>query len=108
MTQKISNMGDMKFEGTPEEWDALVKKNKELHYQKQVMNPYSSDSQSYTAYEKGFIEGFEKAKSTLYTEEQLRQAISIAKDSMGVDNDGESCYSHLSTEQIIQSLNQPK
>jgi len=55
-------------------WDSFVEqKNKELYYQKQVMNPYSSDSQSYTAYEKGFIEGFEKAKETLYTEEQVIQ-----------------------------------
>lgn len=43
----------------------------EGYYQKQIMNPYSSDSQSYTAYEKGFIEGFEKAKENLYTEEQV-------------------------------------
>lgn len=57
-------------------WDSFVEqKNKELYYQKQIMNPYSSDSQSYTAYEKGFIEGFEKAKETLYTEEQMVQAI---------------------------------
>jgi hypothetical protein len=34
---------------------------KNLYYYKQVMNPYSTGEQSYTAYEKGFIEGFNKA-----------------------------------------------
>ena len=43
-----------------------------------------------------------------FTEEDLRKGIDMYKNSVGVDNDGESCYSHLSTEQIIQSLQQPK
>jgi len=55
----------------------------------------------------GFIEGY-RAATKVYSEEDLRKAIQIAKDSMGVDNDGETCYSHLSTEQIVQSLKQPK
>ena len=49
-----------------------------------------------------------KSATKVYSEEDLVKAIQIAKDSMGVDNDGETCYSHLSTEQIIQSLKQPK
>jgi hypothetical protein len=36
--------------------------SKDLFYRKQVMNPYSTESQSYTAYEKGFIEGYNTAK----------------------------------------------
>jgi hypothetical protein len=40
----------------------------DLNYYKQVMNPYSTydESQSYTAYEKGFIEGYNKAKEIDY------------------------------------------
>ena len=47
--------------------------SKELFYQKQVMNPYPTDSQSHTAYEKGFVEGYQKSEETLYTEEQARE-----------------------------------
>jgi hypothetical protein len=58
---------------------------------------------------RGYIEGYNKAKEKYkYTEEDIANAIKIAKDSMGVDNDGETCYSHLSTEQIIQSLKESK
>ncbi len=40
------------------------KRKTELFYQKQVMNPYNSHYQynSYTAYEKGFVEGWEKCQ----------------------------------------------
>lgn len=38
--------------------------DKELFYQKQVMNPYNTVENTYTAYEKGFIEGWYKAKQT--------------------------------------------
>lgn len=55
----------------------------------------------------GYTQALEDNKEKKYTEDDLKKAICIAKDSMGVDNDGETCYSHLSTEQIIQSL-QPK
>jgi hypothetical protein len=60
---------------------------------------------SYDAYIKGYNKAREKYK---YTEEDMENAITIAKNSMGVDNDGETCYSHLSTKDIIQSLSQPK
>jgi len=50
--------------------------NKELYFQKQVMNPYTTGGQSYTAYEKGFIDGYNKAKETYkYTEEDLRRLV---------------------------------
>ncbi len=56
-----------------------------------------------------YAEGYNKAREKYkYTEEDLRKGIDMYKGSVGVDNDGESCYSHLSTEQIIQSLQQPK
>jgi hypothetical protein len=54
-------------------------------------------------------EGYNKAREKYkFTEEDMRKAIDMYSNSVGVDNDGESCYSHLSTEQIIQSLQQPK
>jgi hypothetical protein len=54
-------------------------------------------------------EGYNIAREKYkFTEEDLRKGIDMYKNSVGVDNDGESCYSHLSTEQIIQSLQQPK
>lgn len=36
--------------------------NKDLFYQKQVMNPYPTEGQSYASYEKGFIDGYNKAR----------------------------------------------
>jgi hypothetical protein len=48
----------------------------DMFYHKQVMNPYPTDSQSFTSYEKGFVEGYNKAKEKYkYTEEDLRVAI---------------------------------
>ncbi len=42
-----------------------------LFYYKQVMNPYPSESQSYNSYEKGFVEGYNKAKESTCKEEQV-------------------------------------
>ena len=61
--------------------------------------------------QEGFIDGANKILSLTpkkYTEKQLRDAILITKRSMGVDNDGETCYSHLSYEQIIQQVSHPQ
>ena len=59
----------------------------------------------------GFIKGFNKAvelnKDKLFTIEDVKKAIEIAKNSMGVDNDGEYCYSTIANNEIIQSLQQP-
>ena len=50
----------------------LEEEDKELYYQKQVMQPYSVESQSYTSYENGFIDGYNKAKEKYkYTEEDM-------------------------------------
>jgi uncharacterized protein YktA (UPF0223 family) len=51
------------------------------------------------AHAKGFIDGFNKAKQTLYTEEQVREAMSMARKLSGI------AYTN---DEIIQSLKQPK
>jgi len=59
----------------------------------------------YLTYNFFYVQGFNKAKNKYrYTEENLRNAIEIAKSSVGVDNDGESVYSHLTADQIIKSI----
>jgi hypothetical protein len=42
---------------TPIELPTDEEIEKELFYQKQVMNPYPTEEYAYTAYEKGFMEG---------------------------------------------------
>lgn len=81
--------------------------NSDLYYHKQVMNPYGTGEQSYTAYEKGFIDGYNKFKETYrYTEEDLRKSIEMAQK----ESYDEGGYLGLEYEpnEIIQSLNQPK
>lgn len=47
--------------------------------------------------------GYSLGKSEhLYTREDLMNAIRLAKNSMGVDNDGEHCYSNMPDENIIE------
>jgi len=81
--------------------------NKDLFYQKQVMNPYPTGGQSYVSYEKGFIDGYNQAKEKYkYTEEDLRKAWNAAYiDAMSID---EETYKPLFFEDFIQSLSQPK
>jgi hypothetical protein len=75
--------------------------SKDLFYRKQVMNPYSTESQSYTAYEKGFIEGYNTAKEKYkYTEEDLIKVWVAGMRFIGEDKG--------SYKEIIQSLQQPK
>lgn len=92
--------------------------NKDLFYQKQVMNPYPTGDQSYVSYEKGFIDGYNKAKEKYkYTEEDLRKAflkgVSItgegynAEYAQGNDPDIE-CVFGEEADKFIQSLSQPK
>jgi len=61
--------------------------------------------------EVSYINGFKKAmelnKDKLFTVEDMKKAIEIAKNSMCVDNDGEYCYSTKANNEIIQSLQQP-
>lgn len=84
-----------------------IDNDKELHYQKQVMQPYPSDSHSYTGYEKGFVEGYNKAREKYkFTEEDIRRAWACAyMDALSID---EETYKPLFFEDFMQSLLQPK
>jgi hypothetical protein len=86
---------------------SLEQEDKELYYQKQVMQPYSVESQSYTSYENGFIDGYNKAKEKYkYTEEDLRKAIDMAQEQERVTYTED--YRHtFNADEIIQSLSQP-
>jgi len=57
--------GEVVDESYPKEFD---ENKKNLYYYKQAMNPYSAEEYSHTAYEKGFIEGYQK--STKWQQEQ--------------------------------------
>ena len=53
-------------------WSQQDDVDTDMFYHKQVMNPYPTDSQSFTSYEKGYIEGYNKAKEKYkYTEEDM-------------------------------------
>lgn len=57
----------------------------------------------------GFIKGYNKAKETLFTEEQVRDAIDMARRGIITDAYGDLEVEYLlEKEQIIQSLKQPK
>ena len=80
--------------------------DKDLFYNKQVMNPYSTGTQSYSSYEKGFIEGYSKAKEKYkYTEEDVVKLIHSWDMHINQKEEDKGClrliYEH------IQSLNQP-
>jgi hypothetical protein len=53
--------GKLSKQNCDEIFGVVDEDKKNLYYYKQVMNPYETGGQSYTAYEKGFIEGFNKA-----------------------------------------------
>ena len=56
-------------------------------------------------YKLGLIDGQKKAKETLFTEEQVREAIDMARNGMS----RQTAYTIISTsDEIIQSLKQPK
>jgi hypothetical protein len=58
---------------------------------------------------KAFTAGYNKAKETLYTEEQVREAIDMARRGIITDVYGDLEVEYLlEKEQIIQSLKQPK
>ena len=81
--------------------------NKELYFQKQVMNPYTTGGQSYTAYEKGFIDGYNKAKEThKYTEEDLMVVWNVAfNEGMSLDDE---INETVLFKDVIKSLQKPK
>ena len=92
--------------------------NKDLFYQKQVMNPYLTGGQSYVSYEKGFMDGYNQAKEKYkYTEEDLRKAflkgVSVTREGYNAEyaRDYEpniECVFGEKADKFIQSLSQPK
>ena len=79
--------------------------NKDLFYQKQVMNPYPTGGQSYASYEKGFIDGYNKAKEKYkFTEEDMINfACKVYNENYHKDD------SFFTTaEAVIKSFSQPK
>lgn len=108
-------MGDMQFNGTPEEWDALVKKNKVMRIdeinamadvdirvnerlEKLAEEVYGKGVKE--DYEEGFVDGYNKAKETLYTKEQLMEVIELARL---IDYNGSNDY-YMSEDEIIKAL----
>lgn len=79
--------------------------NKDLFYQKQVMNPYPTGGQSYTSYEKGFIDGYNKAKEKYkFTEEDMINfACKVYNENYHKDD---SFFTTAET--LIKSFSQPK
>jgi hypothetical protein len=84
----------------------------DMFYHKQVMNPYPTDSQSFTSYEKGFVEGYNKAKEKYkYTEEDVLGAMEIGFD-IGKNFDDDNPNIGLGwlihqKDNFIKSLQQP-
>ena len=75
-------MGDMEFNGTPEEWDALVKKNKEQETLEE-REPYwdlvdakaeQNNTIDLDAYAKGVQDGAKWQQEKMYSEEEVRLA----------------------------------
>jgi len=76
--------------------------NKDLFYQKQVMNPYPTGGQSYASYEKGFIDGYNKAKEKYkFTEEDMRTMFHCGRLYQGREWD-------TTFEEKLKSISQPK
>lgn len=74
-------MGDMQFNGTPDEWEALVKKNKVMRIDEinAMAEADIRENEQQNGFKDAYINGYNKAKETLYTEEQLREAMEFAK-----------------------------
>jgi len=62
MKQEIlAEMERLEEEPKQETLEEIDENKKNLYYYKQVMNPYPVEEYSYTAYEKGFIEGYQES-----------------------------------------------
>lgn len=59
---------------------------KNLYYYKQVMNPYPVEEYSYTAYEKGFIEGYQEStkwqQERSFSEEEVIDIFFLGRESL--------------------------
>ena len=64
--------------GKQETLEEVDENKKNLYYYKQVMNPYPVEEYSHTAYEKGFIEGYQEStkwqQERSYSEEDVKNA----------------------------------
>ena len=90
-------------EWKPEE--EVKKMGAELAYSRRIKFQGEYEDGICNGLEEGFETGYKKAREKYeFTESDLRKAVELAKNSMGCDNDGVTCYSHLSTDEIIQSL----
>jgi hypothetical protein len=106
---KITSHHHLSKQNCDEIFGVIDEDKKNLYYYKQVMNPYETGGQSYTAYEKGFIEGFNKAmelnKDKLFTLEDMKKAIQFGEYNTDIESFEE--ISEEDTLQFIESLQQP-
>lgn len=80
-------------------WDSFVEqKNNELEVEKLAEDVYGKGVNC--DYEEGFVDGYNKAKETLYTKEQLMEVIELARL---IDYNGSNDY-YMSEDEIIQAL----
>lgn len=90
----------------------VVDVEKSMWYERNLQNPYPSDSPSNTGFKKGFELGYNQAlednKERKYTEEDMMKAIEIAQTTSYVStqlfSDQSSVKHNFSSEEIIQSL----
>ena len=75
-------MGDMEFNGTPEEWDALVKKNKKQETLEEAAEKYWA-KQPYN--EDAFMEGVKWQQERMYSEEDMKNAFDSAREFNSLD-----------------------
>jgi hypothetical protein len=77
VTEDLQEMREKSGTGRDETLEEADENKKNLYYYKQVMNPYSVEEYSYTAYEKGFIEGYQEStkwqQERMYSEEDMKQ-----------------------------------
>jgi hypothetical protein len=80
-------------------WDSFVEqKNNELEIEKLAEEVYGKGVNQ--DYEEGFVDGYKKAKETLYTKDQVMEVIELARL---IDYNGSNDY-YMSDDEIIQAL----
>jgi hypothetical protein len=80
-------------------WDSFVEqKNNELEIEKLAEEVYGKGVNQ--DYEEGFVDGYNKAKETLYTKDQVMEVIELARL---IDYNGSNDY-YMSDDEIIQAL----
>ena len=79
-----NKMGDMEFNGTPEEWDALVKKNKEQETLEEVAKRLHPEEWDWREREI-FIAGAKWQAERMYSEEDMKNAFDSAREFNSLD-----------------------